>query len=71
MASQTNTTSVDEKHHEPVTPNQLEAGVPPSEVDDKETNAAGASEEATTQPADPPAKDEHWTKREVMEIPHK
>lgn len=71
MASQTNTTSVDEKHHEPVTPSQLEAGVPPSEVDDKEKNAAGASEEATTQPTDAPAKEEHWTKREVMSIPHK
>ncbi|KIO29866.1 hypothetical protein M407DRAFT_160836 [Tulasnella calospora MUT 4182] len=69
MASQTTASPVDEKQHEPMTPSQLEAGVPPSEVDEKETNAAGASEEATTKPAEGPAKEEHWTKREVVEIP--
>ncbi|KAG8908683.1 hypothetical protein FRC01_007301 [Tulasnella sp. 417] len=70
MASQTTASPVDEKQHEPVTPSQLEAGVPPSEVDDKDTNGPGASEEATTKPSDAPAKEEHWTKRELVEIPH-
>ncbi|KAG8983299.1 hypothetical protein FRB90_006144, partial [Tulasnella sp. 427] len=70
MASQTNSTSLDEKRQ--ATPGQLEAAVPPSEVDDdKETNAPGPSEEATERPAEQgPAKEEHWTKREVVEIPH-
>lgn len=72
MASQTNATSLDEKKPGPVTPSQLEAGVPPSEVDDTEQNHAGTSEEAAVKPTeDGPVKEEHWTKREVVEIPDK